>query len=339
MMATHRMEISHESDVGQARRYILDAAQRLGGDAAQAGEAAIVATELGTNLVKHGGGGEILVQEIKDAHHPGLEIHALDTGPGMANVNACMRDGYSTAGSAGNGLGAIQRLADMFQVQSQQGRGTAIWVRLAMQRTAARAAAPGTLFEAGGVSVALKGEDLCGDSWDVQETSSGLRAVVADGLGHGPFAEEASREAVTVFRRNVERGPAHTLELMHLALAKTRGAACSIAEISPRRGEMRTAGAGNVLMRFYGSKGMKTVASDNGTLGIGLRKTQEMTYPWENDGLLVMYSDGISSQWKLEDYPGLMRRHPSLIAGVIYRDFKRPHDDATVVVIRQPTSS
>src|SRR5690349_7391362 len=130
MMPSHRMEVTHESHVGQVRRYTHEAASRLGAGDLRAGEATIVATELATNLVKHGGGGEILVQEVKESVPPALEILALDSGPGMANVNACLRDGFSTAGSAGTGLGAVQRLAAEFQIQSQQGRGTGIWVRL-----------------------------------------------------------------------------------------------------------------------------------------------------------------------------------------------------------------
>ncbi len=337
MMSSYRMEVSHESHVGQVRRHALEAAHRLGADDARAGEAAIVATELATNLLKHGGGGEMLVQEVKDARSPALEMHALDTGPGMANVNVCLRDGYSTAGSAGTGLGAVQRLAEQFQIQSQQGRGTGVWVRVTTGASpVSLAGAP--LFEAGGVSVAVKGEELCGDSWDVQQSPEFIRAVVVDGLGHGPFAEEASREAVTIFRKHERAGPAETLEMMHQALTKTRGAAASTVEIQPSKGRMRTAGIGNVLMRLHNSKGTKTVAGENGTLGAVARKVQELNYPWESSSLLVMHSDGIGSHWNLDDYPGLMRRHPALIAGIIYRDFRRHHDDATVVVIRQLTA-
>jgi anti-sigma regulatory factor (Ser/Thr protein kinase) len=334
MMTSHRMEVSHESHVGQVRRHTLEAAHRLGADDARAGEAAIVATELATNLLKHGGGGEVLVQEVNESSPPSLEIHALDSGPGMANVNLCLRDGYSTAGSAGTGLGAMQRLAAKFQIQSQQGRGTGVWVRiLAGNAPVPPPAEP--FFEVGGVSVAVKGEYLCGDSWDVQQGPGMLRAVVADGLGHGPFAEEASREAITTFRRHERAGPAESLERMHEALMKTRGAAASTLEIQTAQGQMRTAGVGNVLMRLSNSKGSKTVAGDNGTLGAGVRKVQELNYPWESESLLVIHSDGIGSHWNLDDYPGLLRRHPALIAGIIYRDFRRSHDDATVVVIRQ----
>lgn len=333
MMTSHRLEVTHESHAGQVRRHVVEAARRMGADDSAEGKAAIIATELATNLVKHGGGGEILVNELKERCPPQLEIHALDRGPGMENVSQCLRDGFSTAGSAGTGMGAVQRLADKFQIQSQPGRGTAVWVCISI---------PGPVpppreqpaFETGGISVALKGEELCGDSWDVQQSSAGMRALVADGLGHGPFAEEAAREAVTVFRRHRMAGPAQSLEYIHEALFKTRGAAASMVEIQPSLGHITTAGIGNVAVRLLGLDSSKTLAGDNGTLGASVRKVREMRQPWEPGSLLVIHSDGINSQWNLKDYPGLIHRHPALIAGVIYRDFRRPHDDATVVAIK-----
>ena len=47
-----------------------------------------------------------------------------------------------------------------------------------------------------------------------------------------------------------------------------------------------------------------------------------------------MHSDGISARWSLDDYPGLVRRHPGVVAGLLYRDFQRESDDATVIVVR-----
>ncbi len=66
-------------------------------------------TELATNLLKHGGGGEILAERFDDSDGAGIEVLALDRGSGMADVARCMQDGYSTAGSLGQGLGAASR--------------------------------------------------------------------------------------------------------------------------------------------------------------------------------------------------------------------------------------
>lgn len=348
MLATHRMEVLHESHTGHVRRAALEAARRLGADEGRAGEAAIVATEMATNLVKHGQGGEMLLREIiHRPEDPALELLALDKGPGMSNVSACLRDGYSTAGSAGTGLGAIQRLAGAgrFQIHSAPGQGTAVWVSIPLVRSgppeyAAGAAASGAgVLECGGVSVPLKGEELCGDAWDFDGDDRGnLRVLVADGLGHGAFAEEASQEAVLVFQQHPRAGPADCLSLMHQALFKTRGAAASMVVIDPEQRRITAAGVGNVVVRALTEAGMKTLTGDSGTLGAAMRRLTEIAQPWEKSSVVILHSDGISSRWGLEKYPGLIRRHPSLIAGVLYRDFRHQHDDATVVVIRQSFS-
>jgi hypothetical protein len=77
------------------------------------------------------------------------------------------------------------------------------------------------------------------------------------------------------------------------------------------------------------------MVSYNGTVGHEVRKIQEFTYQWPQQGLLVMHSDGLKTQWRLDRYPGLMHKHPSLIAGVLYRDFNRGRDDVTVLVARE----
>ena len=76
-----------------------------------------------------------------------------------------------------------------------------------------------------------------------------LRAMVVDGLGHGPFAGEAAREAVAVFRSQATTGVASTLKLVDQALTKTRGAAGAIVELCPAKGHVTAAGVGNISMR------------------------------------------------------------------------------------------
>jgi hypothetical protein len=74
--------------------------------------------------------------------------------------------------------------------------------------------------------------------------------------------------------------------------------------------------------------------SHNGTVGLQVRKIQEVSYPWPADAVLVMHSDGLQSHWRLGQYPGLAQRDAALIAGVLYRDFTRGRDDVSVVVQR-----
>jgi hypothetical protein len=76
------------------------------------------------------------------------------------------------------------------------------------------------------------------------------------------------------------------------------------------------------------------MTSHNGTLGHELRKIQEFSFPWEPESLLIMHSDGLGSRWDLSQYPGIMRKHASMIAAVLYRDFERQRDDVTVLVAK-----
>jgi hypothetical protein len=87
-------------------------------------------------------------------------------------------------------------------------------------------------------------------------------------------------------------------------------------------------------MRLITGGVSKTLVSDNGTLGANVRKMQEFSQPWAPETLVVVHSDGLGTQWNLVDYPGLSHRHPSLVAAILYRDFRRIRDDVTVVVAR-----
>jgi hypothetical protein len=74
------------------------------------------------------------------------------------------------------------------------------------------------------------------------------------------------------------------------------------------------------------------MVSHNGTLGVQLLRTQQFEYDWQPGSRIVMHSDGLSGRWSIDSYPGLNLKHPAVIAGVLYRDFVRRRDDATIVV-------
>jgi len=162
-----------------------------------------------------------------------------------------------------------------------------------------------------------------------------LLLLVADGLGHGPGAAEAAGTTVRTFRDHPGLAPQEGLQVIHDALRSTRGAAVAIAEIDSGRRLVRFCGVGNVAGAVLSEGGSRNMVSHHGTVGLGVRKVQEFTYPWPDRALLVMHSDGLGSRWSLDPYPGLRQKHPGLVAGVLYRDFGRGRDDATVVVVRE----
>ena len=322
--------VRDQSQVAEARRTAVSLAQRQGFDEQAAGRVAIVATELATNLIKHGGGGELLV----GSYEHGVECLALDRGPGMADLPASRRDGQSTTGSPGLGLGAIARLSQVLDIYSRPGQGTAILARL-------QPTGPEPPEEAlwGAVSIAKTGEEVCGDSWSVQAHAGALRLLVADGLGHGPHAADAAHAAIRAFADHVACPPRACIEHIHLALRATRGAAVAVADLDQRRGSVVFAGIGNIAGVLYaGTAPPRRMVSHNGTAGHMARRVQEFDYAFTARPLVILCSDGLATSWTLDTYPGLSQRHPSLIAGVLYRDFSRGRDDVTVLVARGAAS-
>ncbi len=325
------LSLDDASAVGEARRLATAMAASLGLDETSRGRVAIVATEAATNLHKHARGGELLLRGLADGDMVGLEILAFDRGPGMADVGRCLTDGFSTAGTAGNGLGAIKRLSSTFDIYSSTETGTTVLARV-WQSDRGERHAPRLQF--GVVSVPLPGEEVCGDAWAVDEQPGRTVVMLVDGLGHGLFAADAAREAVGCFRKYSSDNPERILNRAHELLRKTRGAAMAVASIDHEMREIRFAGVGNISGTIVspGESKSTSMVSHNGTIGHSVRKVQEFSYPWSPACLLLMYSDGISTQWQLGRHPGLLTRHPGVVAGVIFRDHRRPRDDATIFV-------
>jgi anti-sigma regulatory factor (Ser/Thr protein kinase) len=305
-------------------------AASLGLNETKAGETAIVITEAARNAVVYGGGGQLLLSGIKSKNETRMDIVALDRGPGIADLSHALQDGYSTGGTPGTGLGAIKRMAEVFDVFSN-GKGTAIFARIEQPENGSHL--PKSVELARLVSP-ITGEKVCGDNvaWEI----NGDRCIVlvVDGLGHGPQAAEAADEAVRVFRLHSDESPASLISRVHDALKKTRGAAAAVAEVRPLAGTLIYAGVGNIAGSILSSTLSRSLISHNGTLGHVMARVQEFKVEWPKDGILVMHSDGLQSRWDLSRYPGLLARQPALIAGILLRDFRRERDDASVLVLK-----
>jgi len=338
MIGSQRIPVHESSQTAEARRIARTAARNAGLDSNFEERVAIVVTEACTNLLKHAGGGELLLNQTGQGagdDSGGLELLALDQGPGMADLNLCLRDGYSTGSSPGQGLGAIARLATSCDMYSLPGRGTAILARWADPRTANQLAPATHGLRFGSVCVNKPGQDICGDSWGVAYTDSVCTILVADGLGHGPEASTASMEAVGVLRQFPAFSPAALLERVHLALRATRGAAVAVAQIDYSRAQLTFAGVGNIAAQIYRpGASVQHLVSVNGTAGLQVHKLREFVQPWPGDGILILNSDGLSTSAGVDQQSSLVMHDPSLVAGVLYKDFSRRNDDATVVVAK-----
>ncbi|MBE9158005.1 SpoIIE family protein phosphatase [Nodosilinea sp. LEGE 06152] len=323
--------ITEPSQTGEARRAALALATRLGFEETERGKVGILVTEVASNLILHAGGGVIVLRAIAQDDILGIEVLGLDQGSGMMEVEECLQDGFSTTGTAGNGLGAIRRLADFFDIYSQPNKGTALlahlWAKSSLH-------SPPKIIEVGVVALPKLGEEISGDAWAWEGDDHRSQFLVVDGLGHGPAAASASSAAIRVFHDCHHQSPQRIVEAAHAALRSTRGAALAIAEINFEQQTVCFAGVGNIAASISSGTEHHNLMSYNGTVGHEVRKIKEFTYPWYVNGLLTMHSDGISTQWKLDRYPGLSQKHPSLIAGVLHRDFHRERDDVTVLVAK-----
>jgi anti-sigma regulatory factor (Ser/Thr protein kinase) len=327
--------IHEPSHCAEVRRSATGLVGECGFDETDTGKVALIVTELATNLVKHAKEGEILMRPVIRHGVLGAEFIALDRGPGIANVAQCFRDGYSTAGSPGTGLGSVVRLAYDFDIHSVPGKGTAV---LAVVWPSRKKIAHGQNIEFGVVSLAKAGEEACGDGWKCELLAERSLCLVVDGLGHGTYAAVAARRAVEILGEHQTKAPAEIIERAHNALRSTRGAALAIAEINGVSETVRFCGVGNIAAAIVAAGSSRQLVSLNGTAGLEVRKVTEFTYPWGSDSTLIMHSDGLMSRWDLQLYPGLIQRHPSLIAAVLYRDFNRNRDDVTVLVAKAAES-
>lgn len=325
---TQVLLIEDSSQIGNARRTAQQLAEKNGFDATDAGRVALVATELASNILKHATHGELHLRVLPRASGAGIEILAVDRAAGF-DVDACLADGFSTRGTQGIGLGAVSRQTEVFDVYADS-RGTVLLTRLYPRTDNA----PDPRF---GVSHhSLHDDPACGDTWHLTYDGSNISALVIDGLGHGEEAEEAARAGEKAFNHLPFASPTLLLQDLHEAMTGTRGGAVSIAQFDGE--SLRFVGIGNIGATLIGPEKSRGLASHPGIVGGQYRKAQPFDYAQVNGHLLIMYSDGLQSRWNLQDYPGLVHRHPAVIAAILHRDFCRGRDDVTVLVVALETA-
>ena len=324
------MLLADPSQVSASRLAAQRMAQGLGFDETAVGQIAIAVTEVATNVLRHAGGGTLAARGVSRGAVLGIEFVAVDDGPGMKSFAASSVDGVSSAGTAGTGLGAIQRLADEFDVYTRPGAGTLM--RFAFWNGAVPPQPRG--YEIGAIRVPRRGEEQCGDSWESVADEGGITLLVADGLGHGPDAAHASGGAVETLRRHPSESAIRLLDLAHGRLRATRGAAVAVIRHDAGKQDLGFVGVGNIAACVLDNGNRRMMVSHNGIVGHNVHRSEEYRYPWPANALLVAHSDGLESHWDLGAFPGIGASHPSLIAALLYREHWRERDDVVVVVAR-----
>jgi anti-sigma regulatory factor (Ser/Thr protein kinase)/serine/threonine protein phosphatase PrpC len=339
------IEITDEARVGAARRAVHEYAERLGFTDKELAEIDIVVQELGTNAATYATQNSWLHYTTTIGRGAGLELFYWDAGPGIYNIDRAVRDGVSTSGSLGMGLGAIRRLMDQFDLYStvrttsrlslqaarRTNHGTAVLAR--KWRKGVRPE-PMEVSRVGVWSRPHPGEENNGDAYLIKTLGARTLFAVVDGLGHGRGAKQASDTAIESLSEWAGEPLDEVFMAVHGALRATRGAVMGVAVMDAAREEMHYAGVGNVAVRIFNAPEHATPIPSNGTMGARMSRVRVWTQKWTEDSMLVMTSDGLSETWDIKSYPNLLERNPQILAGILMRDYARTNDDATVLVAK-----
>jgi len=314
------------------RSEIKKLAHAVGFSAKKMAEFEIIIAEITSNLVKHtAAGGELLVKLLQ-GETQGIEIIAIDGGPGMDSVHKWMEDGASSTNTLGQGLGAIKRLSDEFDIYSQQGWGTILLCRLFKQKPVIKK----NIFRTGTLMIPKPGETVCGDNYFYSVKGNSLRLALSDGLGHGKEANIAANRTLQVFKDNLVAAPEQQIRQIHEESRKTRGAVMFVMHLDITNRQLTYCGVGNIAAKLISVNKAKSLVSYNGIVGHSIpNRTSNHMIPWNSNDVLIIHSDGVVSRWELQKYPSILKNDPVIIAAVIYKDFCRKNDDVTVIVTRQ----
>jgi len=297
------------------------------------GEIDIIVAELVSNLVKHAGGGQLLVKLVEEYQIQGIEIISIDNGRGMTDVTRMVADGVSTKNTLGHGLGAIKRLSDFFQVYSQKDWGTVMLIRVFNENLPFFKKPPKT--EVKFVVVAKPGEKECGDGFYHVTKDDHVRLFLGDGLGHGPEAAKAVNKAIEIFDECTETDPVEIIRIIDRSVRKTRGLVATVALFDLNEKIWKICGVGNIATKINGPTFSKSYLAYNGIVGVNLPRTlnaQEIGYEKEQN--LVMCSDGLKSRWDTIKYPTIFRYDLSILSASLLKDFARNTDDMSVATCK-----
>lgn len=336
MSSTDRhLTIQSPEDVDRAKMIVGTSALEVGFDSSVHAEMVIVTSELASNLLRHAGSGTMTISILT---HPvkGLSITTLDSGPGIADLEMVTANGFSTTTSFGNGLGTVNRLMDSLTIHSpvSQDRGTKIeCCKYLRHKESAPTRVPVNIW------VATKphpAELKNGDGFITCHDDRNVLAGVIDGLGHGESAHQVTQKV----RRYVEKHAHLSIPQIFLGAGRsclnTRGAVMSLVRIEWQTDQLHLSygAVGNIETRIYGDTS-ETFPIRRGILG--RHHPIEPSYrerTLNSNETLVMFSDGVNSQWDdtaNELVHSVKSQHDTK---VIYNRLAKHTDDATLLIIK-----
>ena len=333
----HIIQVSQSSDVAVARQAATALAAALGFAEHDSQAVTLAVSELATNLVKHAHGGTLILTSLVDAGRVGLQITSQDSGPGMADVERALTDGFSTVGSLGYGLGAVYRIMDVLDITSQPGQGTRIvckrWARAAAQRPLSGGLDCGAATRAHPSMGSVNG-----DAFVLKQWHEGALVGVIDGLGHGQCAYRAAQTALQYVESHFDQPLEAIFRGVERTCRATRGVVMALARFalssSPAACQVTFASIGNIEAHLFGAPQPMRFMVRRGVLGLHAPAPVVTEHPWGASSMLVLHSDGVTTRWQWEALRHLAGAPATAIARQLLRALATGNDDATVVVVK-----
>ena len=157
--------------------------------------------------------------------------------------------------------------------------------------------------------------------------------AIVDALGHGPQANAVANLAERFLRNGWSSDVLDTMQRLHSALKGTIGAGAGLCVVDWVSREMRYAGVGNTVLRTFGSQATRLISVD-GIIGSRFRTPAVQAAPLNESGIILLYTDGVSDRFDIEQYPQIIYHSASAIARKIVDSFGKPYDDATCMAMR-----
>lgn len=333
---THRMAITGPADVTLAERNARAVVAEIEFSDAAIDEIAIVVRELASNIVKHAGNGTLSVERCTVDGRRRIEIRAVDSGPGIADVDVAREDGYSTAGGLGCGLGAVHRLMDDVIIEANENGTTGVHIIATRWAEASTPPSSHPPITAGAATRAKPGMQHNGDSFIIKREHRTLLVGVIDGLGHGRPAHRASQHARQHVRDNASQPLSRLFRGVERACRNTRGVVMALARFDFETGTVQIGSVGNIEVVVLNSPDPMNIVTPRGVLGARGPEPAIREWEWDSDFVLVMHSDGISTQWSREDvHAQIAGMSATVAARKLLYSLAESRDDATVLVVSE----
>lgn len=294
----------------------------------------LIATELGRNQLHHARLGEMAIQKVIQNGVPGIEIIAADLGTGIVNPSATLRAEFSTNGSLGAGLSSAYQLSDQLDFDIRRGIGTCIWSRIFEKN--ADFNRHQLNCELAIIGQSYPGEKISGDNACFLRQENQILLSVADGLGHGILANEASFKGIQSIEKHSQQSLATIIVECNENLIGTRGSTLGLVRFESKNSELEHLGVGDINTHLYSYERDKKYVTMPHFLGkpFSSKHFRDEKSSVEPGMVLIMYSDGLKSETSLKNELDVLRQPAVSIAQWLLEKFSRSNDDATVLVAK-----